>query len=175
MSAAVNKHHTDTAQSVAPSIFLTEIEIQRFWAKVQKGEGCWEWQGRKKGAYGSYRVRRGGKWVSIPTHRISFWLHTGTQSDVCVCHSCDNPPCVNPDHLWRGTHSQNAQDRENKGRRRRLYGEHNPMSKLTWEKVFSIRKEYGPKTSYHKLAKKYGVASMVIWDVVNFRTWKVFN
>lgn len=79
--------------------------------------GCWEWRGAKspKG-YG----RMSYKGEAQYTHRISYEVHKGPiEEGLCVCHSCDNPICVNPEHLWTGTHLENIQDRDAKGRHKK--------------------------------------------------------
>lgn len=91
----------------------------RFWGKVTKGDGCWEWCGsRKGGRYGGYgTIFYGGKTESA--HRVAYQLTYGVIPDgMVVCHRCDHPPCVRPDHLFLGTLSDNAQDCVNKGRHR---------------------------------------------------------
>jgi hypothetical protein len=90
---------------------------ERFWAKVRKSEGCWEWVGSKipKG-YGnigiSYRPPK-----SALAHRVSWEIHFGPiPGGMFVCHHCDNPGCVRPDHLFLGTNLDNIRDSESKGR-----------------------------------------------------------
>lgn len=94
---------------------------ERFWSKVNKTDnanGCWEWQaGRFGGGYGKIAVKHNGKWTGLYAHRVSYELTHGPIPDgMCVCHSCDNPKCVNPSHLWIGTQIENIKDRDIKGR-----------------------------------------------------------
>lgn len=89
---------------------------ERFWGKVKKGEGCWEWQGSiNTTGYGQIYLGAGRR--RSVTHRVSYELAKGPIPDgLVVMHSCDNPRCVNPDHLSVGTHADNAADRDAKGR-----------------------------------------------------------
>ena len=91
------------------------------------------------------------------------------------CHSCDNPSCVNPHHLWLGTQSENNRDRHNKGRTRtgHLYGEDNPQSKLTKKDVEWIRNNYDSASwSTRKLAKRFNVSQTKIRQVLTNNCWK---
>lgn len=99
----------------------------RFWARVNEDGPvlrpelgpCWPW-GCGPG-YGQVQVGP----TRESTHRISWEIHVGPiPPGLCVCHKCDNPPCVNPAHLFLGTHLDNARDREAKGR-----GHHGPLGR----------------------------------------------
>jgi hypothetical protein len=86
----------------------------RFWAKVSKSPGCWEWTACKSPAgYGRFIVKD----RSYPAHRIARWLATGEwPGELFTCHVCDNPGCCNPDHLFLGTPADNMRDMSRKGR-----------------------------------------------------------
>lgn len=88
-----------------------DTSVERFWANVEKTDGCWLWTGYKRKGYGTLKVNR----KQITAHRFSFFLHHGKYPNVCM-HTCDNPACVNPEHLIDGTFSLNRQDCVRKNR-----------------------------------------------------------
>lgn len=97
---------------------------QRFWAKVDKGEPdeCWEWTGAKSRGYGTITRDAADGGTTALAHRVSWEIHNGpipknmSYHGMVVAHSCDNPACVNPNHLWLGTQGQNLKDMIEKGR-----------------------------------------------------------
>jgi hypothetical protein len=151
----------------------------RFWSKVVKSDGaCWDWIGAKSPlGYGQLYVA-GRK---VGAHRLSWLLMRGEIAEgLNVLHRCDRPCCVNPDHLFLGTMSDNTQDMIAKGRHgsrlkpdRVLRGEGIGVSKLTEDQVGEVRflrATYG--YSYERLARAYGVSFAQIGSIITRRTWK---
>jgi hypothetical protein len=94
---------------------LTGTPEQRFWPRVRKSTGCWEWTGGryKSGGYGQFKASVG----QVRAHRFSWELHNGPIPDgMWVLHRCDNPPCVRPEHLYLGTVRENVRDMIERGR-----------------------------------------------------------
>jgi len=145
----------------------------RFWAKVKKTSSCWEWQGCKNNkGYGMFRVNNKHKYV----HRFSYEIHKGEiPKGKFVCHHCDNPSCVNPDHLFCGTNSDNLMDASRKGRlknRNHPTGSKNGFSKLNEQKVKKIKKQLMDKTkTYEEISKPYGVDKTTIGLIARNKTW----
>jgi hypothetical protein len=156
----------------------TAKTIDLFWSKVLKGnpDECWEWIGAKfPQGYGLMAIGgRPPKGKHIKAHRISYEINIGEIPDgMIICHKCDNPPCVNPNHLFLGTYQDNSDDKISKHRGKWLSGEDNASHKLTQSQVEEIRRLYIPRiVSTHKLAKQFGVDQQVIWSIVNYKTWK---
>lgn len=94
----------------------------RFWANVQKGDGCWKWTGATRHAYGV--ICKTGRRQSY-AHRVAWEIQRGPiPVGLCVLHRCDNPLCVRADHLFIGTQLENIADRSSKGRTAVLSREH---------------------------------------------------
>jgi hypothetical protein len=146
---------------------------KRFWSKVRIGADneCWPWIGAKgSGGYGSISLH--GKHKNA--HRVAYELTYGSidQSKDC-CHSCDNPPCCNPKHLFMGTAADNMNDCLRKGRRRPMTGERNPMFKMNTAAVISIRERVRTgQAKMAELAREYGVDHECIRMIVHRISWK---
>ncbi len=151
-------------------------EIDRFMEKVVKhpeeNGGCWEWiAATYRGGYGHFRRKVEGNWKMVKAHRYSYELFKGPlEKSLFVCHKCDNPSCVNPEHLFLGTAKENSDDKLKKGRFR---GGRNPNHKwLTQEVVDAIREDYKKGLSQIELVRKYGHNRSQVCRVVNHQTWK---
>jgi len=131
--------------------------------------GCYIWEeGKDKDGYGLFYAN--GK--TYKAHRVSYFLVHGDPTGLCVCHSCDNPSCVNPDHLFLGTVNDNNQDRHKKGKSRNkpTPGESHNMAKLTNEDVLYIRASVDALQK--DLASRYKVSVPTISNIQNNKTWK---
>ena len=95
---------------------MPDVLVARFWSRVRRSDGCWEWIGvRTVKRYGRHTEPLTGR--KLRAHRLSWEIHFGPIPDgLCVLHHCDNPPCVRPDHLFLGTDKDNSVDRVRKGR-----------------------------------------------------------
>jgi hypothetical protein len=140
---------------------------QRFWSKVLKGDGCWPWmRARYPTGYGLFVVE--GK--DRPASRVAWELTHGPIPDgLSVCHHCDNPPCVRPDHLFLGTTADNMADMVAKGRNAR--GEKSRLAKLTEADVRAIRSRAASGVSSRVLATEFGVCMSNIWLIKTRRHW----
>lgn len=138
---------------------------EEFWKRVDKGDECWIWNGAKdKDGYG--RLTHLGK--SYRANRVSLML-AGREvpEGFYACHTCDNPACVNPEHLYGGTPKQNSKDASDRGRACR--GEKVHFAKLTENDVVNIRKDSRPLS---EIAEQYGVSKSSIRLIMKRKTWR---
>ena len=141
----------------------------RFWEKVQKGPDCWLWTASCfPHGYGQFRVGD----TNVPAQRVVWQLTYGPIPDgINVCHHCDNPPCVRPDHLFLGTAKDNNHDAAFKGRLRT--GERSPRAKLTWEQVNQIRELWAVGINQQALAAMFPISDSQVSNIVRHRSWRL--
>ncbi len=143
----------------------------RFWSKVLKTDTCWLWKsGTNSHGYGRFqyftRLERPGLGRDLYAHRVAWLLTNGPIEDgLNVLHHCDNPPCVNPAHLFLGTQTDNMQDCGRKGR-----ASAPPIrAKLSEREARAIRSD---ARKHHIIAADYGVGRLTVWNIKHGRTWK---
>jgi hypothetical protein len=144
------------------------MDDRRFWSKVKKVGDCLEWIGcRDACGYGKL-TRNGRPWTA---HRYAYHMfHSGIPDGMCVCHACDNPACVNPNHLFVGTHQDNMRDRDDK--QRGTAGERNRHAKLTSDDVRKIRASAAMGVPQWKLVNMFGVSCGRISEIVSRKSWR---
>jgi len=153
---------------------LNASDIVRFYKKIsipENSDNCWIWTGQKPGKrpYGLLKIGQKNYYA----HRIMFFLIKKEQPfSMLVCHSCDNPCCCNPDHLFLGTDHDNMRDMISKGRANKANGEKVNTSKLKSDDVLSIIRLSDSGVSKKDLSKKYGISLTQIYYIVNKKVWK---
>ncbi len=138
-----------------------------FYTSYEPTSGCWLWFGPEhtKG-YGRLQMRK----RNLYAHRLQWERFNGPiPIGLEVCHKCDTPPCINPEHLFIGTHAENMQDSRRKGRSNLNRGASHPRALFTEDQVRAIRKD---KRSGSKIAKEYGGTRWTINDIKAHRTWR---
>lgn len=153
----------------APEQFL-----ERFWSKVDIGAeaDCWPWMASCiNGKYGQFYIR---KRVPVPASRVALALQGHVLTvNIDACHTCDNPPCCNPAHLFAGSAHDNVVDCIQKGRGRRSHGEEHRDAKLTAEIVASLRRaDISERGAIPRLARTYGCSESSIRKAIFGRSWK---
>lgn len=142
---------------------------ERFYDRIlENANGCWIWQrGLDKNGYGRSSINRKG----VQAHRVSWVIHKGKIPDgMQVLHRCDNPPCVNPEHLFLGNNADNMTDKMKKNRQTR--GHDVNTSKINASDVFRIRGLLSEGWSGRKISKLLGLKDHHVYDIKNGRSWR---
>lgn len=141
--------------------------LERMAEKIiqEPNSGCWIWsRGKDKDGYG--KVKIDGR--SLRAHRVTWeYVNGPIPEGMLLCHRCDNPSCVNPDHLFLGCHKNNHEDRGAKGRTAR--GERHGRAKLTVADVLSIRET---KPGYQAAAERFGIGKTHYHRILRGQAWR---
>ena len=139
--------------------------------------GCWLWEGHcDRNGYGQKRLKIFDN-KNMFAHRLSYLAYIGNDiENKSVCHKCDVPCCVNPDHLFLGSHKDNMSDMSNKKRNRvphpKMQGENHFNARLTEKDVIEIRKKFKPRVNTYKmLSEEYGISPRTVGAIVNRSLW----
>lgn len=159
------------------STIFTNSELKiienRFWPKtsIQGPNECWPWLSSKRQGYGRFRFKN-KLWQA---HRIAWILINGPITDnLCICHHCDNRSCVNPAHLFSGTHKENTVDAAQKGRHKnpQFRGSKNAMSKLSTKDVIEIRRRHANGETQRSIAADFSVNYKAISKICRRQRWR---
>lgn len=146
---------------------------KRLWSRIDKRgpDDCWDWTGAHTPAgYGV--ISRNGS--ATTATRVVYELTYGPiPNGLIVCHTCDNPACCNPTHLWIGTNADNSDDKVSKGREGHPdnRGEHNPRASLSNNDVIAIREANRNGENLASIAARYNLQKPAIWKIVHRLTW----
>ena len=157
---------------------MKKSKLVRFLEKVDKTKSCWLWTGTtSRNGYGQFydgaNTRAKGAHME-GAHRVAYSLFYGEIPDkMCVLHRCDVRNCVNPDHLFLGTHKENTADMFSKNRNHvvRLSGERNPSAKLTLEQVEEIREKHAAGVKQKDICKEYGIHRSTVLRITSGASW----
>lgn len=154
---------------------FTETDKRRLLSKIEHdSNGCWNWTASKfRDGYGQFKANR----KNLKAHRVSYLIFIGDIPEgLCVCHRCDNPACVNPEHLFLATNQENTADRHSKARD--AHGERQWKAKLTNAEVSEILSRYTPGINQAntgnavQLAAEYGISRATLGHLIRRKTWK---
>lgn len=179
------RRHGNPDTVLPPSAGPQDPPLVRFWAKVDKSDadGCWPWTAaRDRDGYGAFKVDgrmwRAPRWIFLENNDQPLG------DDEMVRHTCDNPPCVRPDHLIRGSALENAGDQVARGRtargdrhgthaqpETRRRGTNNAAARLTDDTVRSIRARYAGGETQTALATAFGVSQPLVSQIIRRKIW----
>lgn len=139
----------------------------RFWSKVNKTNTCWLWTASTKNGYGNITIEGKVRYA----HRLSFIWHKGPIPDgLFVLHRCDVHSCINPDHLFLGTQTDNMKDCLDK--KRFQFGEQHYATHLTATDVLRIRELCAGGNTQRRVGQMFGLGQRTVFEIVHRKTWK---
>jgi hypothetical protein len=131
--------------------------------------GCWDWLGEQKGGYGFFSIDHKNKLV----HRLMYIRYKGEiPNGMNVCHSCDRPICVNPDHLWIGSQFDNVMDMMGKKRDKKLRGESHAHASITEEDARNIKIKKKEGMNMREIHRALNISYRVVQHICSGDTWK---
>lgn len=149
--------------------FLTEETKRRFWKYVKKSDRCWNWTGATTSGYGMIWLKE----YYFRAPRVSYEIHYGEILErLMVCHACDNPACVRPDHLFLGTPRDNVLDSCVKGRRNTMSGERHRWSTFSTEEIVLLRELRGHGLPFPLLSAFFDAPTSTIRKIIYGYSWK---
>lgn len=139
--------------------------------QINSVTGCWSWTGTvDKDGYGKIHARENGVLLRFSAHRLSYLLHCGDIPEgLWVLHRCDNPGCINPDHLFLGTIKDNVKDMNSKGRHAK--GEKDPMAKITESDVLKIYELRKGGMSQRAIAELFNISGTQVSNICAGKNW----
>ena len=160
--------HFENRTDTLPLPNWTTDDIERFLSKINRVDkaDCWEWTANEREGYGRFRI---GDHLYVATRLMWRMTHGVDPAGQLVCHTCDNPGCCNPDHLFLGTDGDNNSDKEVKKRGQHPKGEDNGLAKLATEDVITIYQSPDAPTD---LGRRYGCTEANIRSIQEGRTWQ---
>ena len=166
-----HKNSCGCGRAMEKSDYIDKVKKALLEKRKIVGE-CWEWQGQvDHRGYGRRTFGQRDQKRKTLVHRISFAVFKGPiPEEKCICHTCDNRLCFNPDHLWVGTLQDNLKDMKDKGRH--AIGKMLPQTKLDERKVIEIRRRYTDGEKVSSIAKDYGTTYQPIYNVCIGKTWR---
>lgn len=166
----LKRHGDPLAGRVSPGVPLASL---RAWVDSRDRGECWPWPWAQNGiGYGVVKFE--GRYVVATQVALLLDGRSQQQQDHEAMHACDNPPCVNPDHLKWGTRAENMQQCHARGRwtrHNRPLGEKGPAAKLTAEQVIGMRRRYDSGESVASIARRYGIGKSQAHRVVKRQSW----
>lgn len=154
---------------VNPQHLLSRDQYFMTFFEINAVSGCWEWLGKKRGGYGMFSADH----KNHLAHRLMYVKYNGNiPENKNVCHKCDNPSCVNPQHLWLGTHQENMTDMITKKRDKKSYGSANHLATITEKEAREIKIKHKEGMNMREIHRALNISYRVIQHICAGESWK---